>query len=116
MLNLTPLLPLLPYVGWAVALLLLWLWLRRALTPAWVVQLLESERLPSVRLALASVVVVFTLSMEAAGRLAQAAIDANLIFAGTLLGLGVAKVTVSRFSPKPTVDPTEQPEPETKNQ
>ena len=115
MLNLTPLLPLLPYLGWAVALLLLWLWLRPVLTPAWVLSLLESERVASIRLTIAAVVVGFVMSLDAAGRLSDTARSEWLTFAGVLLGLGVAKVAVSRFAPKPTTDPTEQPEAETKN-
>ena len=113
MLNLTPLLPLLPYLGWAVALVLLWLWLKPALTPAWVVQLLESEKTPSIRLAIAAAVVGFVMGMDAAARLSDTARTEWLTFAGVLLGLGVAKVTVGRFAPKPTVDPTEQPESDT---
>lgn len=98
----------LPYLAWGAFIGALWLWLRAAITPRWVAQLVESEGVPSSRLALAWVVVIFTLCMEAAGRLSEAAIDANLFFAGTLLGLGVAKVAASRFAPKPKVDPTEQ--------
>lgn len=103
------LLQVLPFLAWGFFVGLVWWWLRAAITPSWVAQLVESEGTPSTRLALAWVVVLFTLCMEAAGRLEPAVIDANLFFAGTLLGLGVAKVAASRFAPKPKVDPTEQP-------
>lgn len=99
----------LPFLAWGVFVGLAWYWLREVITPRWVAQLFESEGVPSSRLALAWVVVLFTLCMQAAGRLSQPAIDANLFFAGTLLGLGVAKVAASRFAPKPKLDPTEQP-------
>ncbi len=102
------LLPALPFVSWGFFIGLAWYWLREAITPRWVAQLVESEGVPSTRLALAWVVVLFTLCMEAADRLPPAVIDANLVFAGTLLGLGVAKVAASRFAPKPKTDPTEQ--------
>jgi hypothetical protein len=101
----------LPYLAWGFFIGAMWFWLRAAITPRWVAQLVESEGVPSTRLLLAWVVVLFTLCMEAAGRLEPAVIDANLFFAGTLLGLGVAKVAASRFAPKPKVDPTEQSKP-----
>lgn len=94
--------------AWVLVAGLLWSWLRPALTPDWVAQLLESEKTPSIRLTLAAVVVVFCLSMDAAGRLTDTARTAWLGFAEILLALGVAKVAVSRFAPKPTIDPTEQ--------
>jgi len=103
------LLPALPFAAWGFFIGLAWFWLRAAITPRWVAQLVESEGVPSTRLALAWVVVLFTLCMEAVDRLEPAVIDANLLFAGTLLGLGVAKVAASRFAPKPKNDPTEQP-------
>lgn len=101
----------LPYLVWGFFIGFMWFWLRKAITPQWVAQLFESEGTPSTRLALAWVVVLFTLCMEAAGRLEPAVIDANLFFAGTLLGLGVAKVAAGRFAPKPTVDAIEKPKP-----
>lgn len=99
----------LPYLAWGFFIGFMWFWLRKAITPQWVAQLFESEGVPSSRLMLAWIVVLFTLSMEAAGRLSEPVIDANLFFAGTLLGLGVAKVAAGRFAPKPKVDATEQP-------
>jgi hypothetical protein len=103
----------LPYLAWGFFIGFMWLWLRKAITPQWVAQLVESEGVPSIRLTLACIVVLFTLCMEAAGRLEPAVIDANLFFAGTLLGLGVAKVAAGRFAPKPTTDATDKPKPTT---
>ena len=76
-------------------------WLRGALTPRWFLSLFESEGVPSIRLVLAAVVVIFTLCMQAAGRLALAVIEANFFLAGTLLGLGTAKLVGKAFAARP---------------
>ena len=89
--------PFLPVLGWGFALGIVLFWLPKA----WTLRLFESEGKPSIRLALAAIVVIFTLCMEAADRLPVAVIDANLFFAGALLGLGTAKVIGSRFASRP---------------
>lgn len=99
----------------AAAQLLLWLlllllsawWLRGTLTPERFLTLFESEQVLSIRLVLAAVVVVFTLCMQAAGRLSAAVIEANYFLAGTLLGLGTAKLVGKAFAARPPEPPTQ---------
>jgi hypothetical protein len=82
-------------------------WLRGTLTPAKFLSLFESEGVLSIRLVLAAVVVVFTLCMEAGGRLALAMVEANFFLAGTLLGLGTAKLVGKAFASRPPSPPTQ---------
>ena len=103
--NLSDFTPFLPVLGWGFALGIVLFWLPKA----WTLRLFESEGKPSIRLALAAIVVIFTLCMEAADRLPVAVIGANLFFAGALLGLGTAKVLGSRFASRsraPRLPPT----------
>lgn len=97
----------LPYLYGALAGLLLAAWLRGALSPRWVLSLFESEGVPSIRLVLAFVVVVYTLCMQQAGRLAQGAIDANYLLAAALLGLGTAKLIAKAYAQRPPEPPSE---------
>lgn len=92
----------LPYLGYAFLGTLLFLWLRKALTPTWVLQLFESEGVPSTRLVLATIVILFTPFMEAAGRIGDGLVQANFILAGTLLGLGTAKLVGKAFAARPS--------------
>jgi hypothetical protein len=102
MANLAPLLAaIIPYLGGAFVAVLVVQWLRQALTPRWVLQLFESEGESSVRLVLATVVVVDTLFMQAANRLGEGMVQANYVLAGTLLGLGTAKVVGRAFANRP---------------
>ncbi len=71
---------------------------RKELSAAKVLGLFESENSLSLRLVLAAVVVVFTLFMQAAGRLNTLQIEANYTFAGLLLGLGIAKLVGKAFA------------------
>lgn len=73
-------------------------WLRKELTPSRFMTLFESENSLSLRLVLAAAVVVFTLLMQAAGRLNSLEVEANYTFAGLLLGLGVAKLVGKAFA------------------
>jgi len=91
----------LPYMGWGFALGLLYACLRDALTPKWILGLFESEGEPSVRLVLAPIVVIYTLCMQAAGRIGEGMVQANYILAGTLLGLGTAKLVGRAFANRP---------------
>jgi hypothetical protein len=95
------LLAVLPFAGWGFALGVLYIWLRPAITPAWVRQLFESEGEASVRLVLAPVVVIYTLCMQSAGRLSEGMVQANYLMADTLLGLGTAKLVGKAFAGRP---------------
>lgn len=97
----------LPVLGWGFALGIVLFWLPKP----WTLRLFESEGVPSMRIALAAIVVVFTLCMEAADRLPVAVIEANLFFAGTLLGLGTAKILGSRFASRPAAPKAKAEEP-----
>lgn len=77
---------------------LAFLWLRKELTPAKALSLFESEGVLSMRLVLAFAVVVFTLCMQAKGRLTTMMVEANYTLAGILLGLGVGKVVGKAFA------------------
>lgn len=94
-------------LGWGFALGIVLFWLPKP----WFLGLFESEGKPSIRLALAAIVVIFTLCMEAADRLPVAVIDANLFFAGTLLGLGTAKILGTRFANRLTARKSKPEEP-----
>jgi hypothetical protein len=95
------LLAMLPFLGWGFALGVAFVWLRTALTPRWVLGLFESEGEPSVRLVLAPVIVIYTLCMQSAGRLSEGMVQANYLMAGTLLGLGTAKLVGKAFAGRP---------------
>ena len=95
------LLVILPFAGWGLVLGLAWVWLRHTITPAWVRQLFESEGEASVRLVLAPVVIIYTLCMQAAGRMSDHSEEANYFLAATLLGLGTAKLVGKAFAAKP---------------
>ena len=87
--------------------LLVWLWLRGELTPDWVLSLFCSEGKPSVRLVSAFVVLLYTLLMQAKGRLSLGMVEANYLFAGSLYGFGtvklVGKAIANRRPPATTV-------------
>lgn len=89
------------YLAGALVFVAAWLFMRRELTPARVLSLFESENSLSIRLVLATVVVLFTLFMQAAGRLDTLKVEANYTFAGLLLGLGVAKLVGKAFAERP---------------
>jgi len=72
----------------------------------WVLGVFESEGEPSLRKLLAAVVVVFALFMVAADRLTDNKLEALLIFAGTLLGLGTGLKLGSRFAARPAAPAT----------
>lgn len=93
---------LLPFAGWGLVCGLAWVWLRHTITPAWVRQLFESEGEASVRLLLAPVIIIYTLLMQAAGRISDHSVEANYFLAGTMLGLGTAKAVGKAFAAKPT--------------
>ncbi|RFP63483.1 hypothetical protein D0N36_19275 [Hymenobacter lapidiphilus] len=76
-------------------------WLRRELTAKRFLTLFESENSLSLRLVLAAAVVVFTLLMQAAGRLNVPATEVNYTFAALLLGLGIAKLVGKAFAERP---------------
>jgi hypothetical protein len=95
------LLAMLPFLGWGFALGVAFVWLRTALTPRWVLGLFESEGEPSVRLVLAPVIVIYTLCMQSAGRLSEGMVQANYLMAGTLLGLGTAKLVGKAWAGRP---------------
>lgn len=82
-------------------------WLRGELTPRWFLSLFESEGVPSIRLVLAAVVVLFTLCMLAANRLSLGTTEALFFFAGTLLGLGTAKLVGKAFASRPPTPPAQ---------
>ena len=92
---------------WGLLLGLSWWWLRGELTPRWLLSLFESEGVPSIRLVLAALIVLFTLCMEAAARLALAVVEANFFLAGTLLGLGTAKIVGKAFAQRPPTPPAQ---------
>lgn len=97
----------LPYVAGALAAAAAWRWLRRDLTPRWLLSLVESEGVPSIRLLLAGAVVLFSLFMQAAGRLPLGVLEANYTFAAVLLGLGVTKVVAKAYANRPPEAPTQ---------
>jgi hypothetical protein len=90
---------------WLALGLLFWLWIKRSLTPTRFLTIFESEGVLSVRLILATVVVLFTLCMQASERLSAALVEANYFLAGTLLGLGTAKVVGKAFAKRPSEPP-----------
>lgn len=81
--------------------LLLWLWLRGELTPEWVLQLFKSEGEPSIRLVSAFVIVVYTICMQAKGRLTLSHVEANYLFAGSLYGFGTVKLVGKAIAARP---------------
>ena len=91
-----------PYVIIAAATALL----MHVVGPKWVLSLFESEGEASLRKLLAAVVVVFALFMVAADRLTDNKLEALLIFAGTLLGLGTGLKLGSRFAARPAAPAT----------
>jgi hypothetical protein len=82
-------------------------WLKGTLTPERFLSIFESEGVLSIRLILAAIVVIFTLCMQAADRLAVALVEANYFLAGTLLGLGTAKVVGKAFARRPPDPPAQ---------
>lgn len=100
------LLVILPFAGWGLVCGLAWAWLRHTITPAWVRQLFESEGEASVRLVLAPIIVIYTLLMQAAGRISDHSVEANYFLAATLLGLGTAKLVGKAFAGRPPVQVT----------
>ncbi|MBF9140865.1 hypothetical protein [Hymenobacter properus] len=87
--------------GWSLLAFLLWLWLRHELTPARFLTIWESENVLSIRLVLATAVVLFTLCMQGAARISDAMATTNYGFAAVLLGLGTAKVVGKAFASRP---------------
>jgi hypothetical protein len=73
----------------------------------WMLGLFESEGEPSARIILACATVVFTLFMQAAGRISDNMVEANYFLAGTLLGLGTTKLIATRFAARPAAPATQ---------
>lgn len=88
----------LPVAAWAAVVVGAFLWLHEEITPRKVVSMFESENSLSLRLILAAVVTAFTLCMQSVGRLSTELVEINYVYAGTLLGLGVAKVISKAFA------------------
>jgi hypothetical protein len=101
------LLVVLPFAGWGLVAGLAWVWLRHTITPGWVRQLFESEGEASVRLVLAPIIIIYTLLMQAAGRISDHSVEANYFLAATLLGLGTAKLVGKAFATRPPAPATE---------
>lgn len=72
----------------------------------------ESEGVLSWRLLAATAILAFVLYMLAAGRLTISDAKDLLQVTVELAFLGTIKVIASRFAPKPTIDPTQQPKPD----
>jgi hypothetical protein len=78
----------------------------------WILGLFESEGEPSLRLVAMAAIVGFSLFMRSAGRITTAETRELLEMALGFSIIGTAKIIASRFSPKPTVDSTQQPKPD----
>lgn len=74
----------------------------------------ESEGVLSIRLIIATGIAAFALTMRARGVQYMSTEECikYLDVVKDLMLIGAAKVALSRFSPKPTVDSTQQPKPE----
>jgi hypothetical protein len=98
---------LLRFALWGMVSGVLFVWLRRAITPTWVRGLFESEKEPSIRLVLAAVVTVFALCMVAAGRINEMQLEALLAFVGSLLFIGSARLVGKAFAQRPAAPPAQ---------
>lgn len=73
----------------------------------WLRGLFESEGEPSARIVMAVVVILFTLSLQALGRISDNMVEANYFLAGTLMGLGTTKLIATRFAQRPAAPATQ---------
>lgn len=90
-----------PLLVWGGVAFMIYMLLRSELSPKRIVSLFESEGSLSIRLVLATVVVLYTLHMETKKDVNILLVEANLAFAATLLGLGAAKIVGKAFAERP---------------
>lgn len=77
-------------------------WLRKELTPARFLTIFQSEGVLSTRLILGFAVVAYCMTMDAAGHMANSRLETWLLFAGSLIGLGIAKVVGKAIAATPS--------------
>jgi hypothetical protein len=80
---------------------LLWLWLRRELTPARFLTFFESENSLSIRLLLATVWTFFVMVMLAHGHIDEDGAVKLMYFPEILLVAGVGKIALKSFAARP---------------
>ncbi|MET4106060.1 hypothetical protein [Hymenobacter sp. UYP22] len=88
--------------GWLALALLLWLWLRKELTPTKIISIWETDGCLSARQILAWVVVLYGLFMRAAGRIDNAALESCFECGFILFGIGGAVKLAERIKPVTT--------------